>query len=221
MDETLVIVTADHSHTLSINGYQKKGSNILGIARESKIDNIPYTTLSYATGGPAGFQMEVGENGKIHRKDPSREDTTSYTYNQQAAILTGIFLLNIFHWTFSFIFLFSKIRWEHAWRSRCYGARYGTNGSSISKSPWTILCSSFDFLRSQIRSFSRKLKYLPNLNNKRFLRLYDYRLIVGALLLTTKVYSITKSKKKYNEREIHNKICAMIFFNRFIKWMCW
>lgn len=109
MDETLVIVTADHSHTLSINGYQKKGSNILGIARESKIDNIPYTTLSYATGGPAGFQMEVGENGKIHRKDPSREDTTSYTYNQQAAILTGIFLLNIFHWTCSFIFYFQKL----------------------------------------------------------------------------------------------------------------
>lgn len=61
-DETLMIVTSDHSHTLSINGYPQKGSNIFGIAGNSKMDNIPYTTLTYATGGPEGFQVTISSN---------------------------------------------------------------------------------------------------------------------------------------------------------------
>lgn len=60
----------------------------MGIARESKIDKVPYTTLTYATGGPNSFQMEINKDGEIQRKDPSKTDTTSYTYVQQAAIMT-------------------------------------------------------------------------------------------------------------------------------------
>lgn len=88
-DETLIIVTADHSHSLSINGYPKRGNDILGIALDSKMDKTPYTTLTYGTGGPASFQMEMDPNGQIRRKDPSKEDTTSYSYVQQAAVLTN------------------------------------------------------------------------------------------------------------------------------------
>lgn len=88
MDETLIIVTADHSHSLTINGYPKIGNDILGIAHESKFDETPYTTLTYGTGGPDSFQMEF-KDGKIRRADPSKQDTTSYNYVQQAAIQTN------------------------------------------------------------------------------------------------------------------------------------
>lgn len=57
MDESLIIVTADHSHSLSINGYPNRGQSIFGIAQKSKADGVPYTTLTYATGGADGFQV--------------------------------------------------------------------------------------------------------------------------------------------------------------------
>lgn len=83
-----MIVTADHSHTLSINGYPKRGNSILGIAQKSKIDTIPYTTLTYATGGPSGFQVDTDDFGKPIRRNPTKEDTTSYDYVQQVTVLT-------------------------------------------------------------------------------------------------------------------------------------
>lgn len=81
-----MIVTADHSHTLTINGYPKRGNDILGIASNSRYDGVPYTTLLYTTGGPDSFQVEINEDGKLKRKNPMKEDTTAYTYIQQAAV---------------------------------------------------------------------------------------------------------------------------------------
>lgn len=60
--ETLIVVTADHSHTLTISGYPKRGNPILG--KVVSVDwyrgtgdaegrdglDLPYTTLSYANG---------------------------------------------------------------------------------------------------------------------------------------------------------------------------
>lgn len=53
----------------------------------SKIDGVPYTTLTYATGGPRNYQYETTPGGNIQRKDPTNSNTTSYTYNQQAGIV--------------------------------------------------------------------------------------------------------------------------------------
>ena len=59
---TLIVVTADHSHTLTISGYAKRGNPILGTsvginwsgdgADQLSKDALgrPYTTLSYANG---------------------------------------------------------------------------------------------------------------------------------------------------------------------------
>ncbi|XP_071805917.1 alkaline phosphatase, tissue-nonspecific isozyme-like [Asterias amurensis] len=52
--ETLFIVTADHSHVLSIGGAADRGSPILGRGGLMN-DGLPFTTLSYAN-GPGGIE---------------------------------------------------------------------------------------------------------------------------------------------------------------------
>ncbi|XP_066597583.1 alkaline phosphatase-like [Prorops nasuta] len=86
-EDTLLIVTSDHSHSLAFNGYSDRGTSILGIAQRSKHDNTAYTTLSYSTGGPNNYAYEI-TNNKAVRVDPSRFDTNEFTYSQQAAIIT-------------------------------------------------------------------------------------------------------------------------------------
>lgn len=49
-DDTLIVVTSDHAHTMTMAGYPKRGENILGTSNKLAIDNKPYTTLSYANG---------------------------------------------------------------------------------------------------------------------------------------------------------------------------
>lgn len=62
LDETLVIVTADHSHAFFMQGYPARGNNILGLTRgvgdggeldkedSTDLNKKPYTTLGYANG---------------------------------------------------------------------------------------------------------------------------------------------------------------------------
>jgi len=62
LDETLILVTADHSHVLTIGGYPVRGNPVLGLVIENDssgearkepslaADGKPYTTLGYANG---------------------------------------------------------------------------------------------------------------------------------------------------------------------------
>lgn len=100
--ETLIIVTADHSHTLTISGEPKRGNPILGKALgngdEGKsndqplkaLDDRPYTTLNYIN-GPGAIAVRsatMNEAGKLdrERRDLSDVDTAKPDYLQQALI---------------------------------------------------------------------------------------------------------------------------------------
>lgn len=107
-EDTLIIVTADHSHVFTIAGYPTRGNPILGkvITNDGSGepeatpslagDNLPYTTLGYTNG--AGF----ADLGDVHdadarygvpvdagRKDISAVDTESAGYHQEALIPMG------------------------------------------------------------------------------------------------------------------------------------
>jgi alkaline phosphatase len=90
-EDTLIIVTADHSHTLTLAGYPARGNPILGkvaygpggLARAD--DGKPYTTLGYAngeTGCPPGEE-------DCARADLSDVDTTAKNFQQQALVFQG------------------------------------------------------------------------------------------------------------------------------------
>ncbi len=84
LEDTLVIVTADHSHGLVLSGYADRNAPVLGIAgdegsRVVGLDGKPYTTLMFAT-GPGG------PDGATGRSDPSTTDTSDPDYRQAAAV---------------------------------------------------------------------------------------------------------------------------------------
>lgn len=81
--DTLIIVTADHSHTFTLAGYPKRGNPILGWVRETGHHELakdslghPYTALSYANG--PGYRHE--------HDDEHYTDTTRADYQQIAAV---------------------------------------------------------------------------------------------------------------------------------------
>lgn len=100
LEETLIIVTADHSHVMTIAGYPKRGNDILGKvigtnSHEPTImeDGLPYTTLGYMNGrGMHDLGHETDANAvkkhplNLGRKDISNIDTTQPGYHQEALI---------------------------------------------------------------------------------------------------------------------------------------
>ncbi|EDV96436.1 membrane-bound alkaline phosphatase [Drosophila grimshawi] len=49
-EDTLIVVTSDHSHAFSLGGYQPRGSDIFGAAETPGTDGKSYLPLSYANG---------------------------------------------------------------------------------------------------------------------------------------------------------------------------
>lgn len=78
--DTLIVVTSDHSHTMTINGYPLRTQDILGVSDVNAKDNLPFTVLSYAN-GPGyynTFSKEVG------RRDISLDNLNDPEYSYLA-----------------------------------------------------------------------------------------------------------------------------------------
>lgn len=107
-EDTLIIVTADHSHVFTIAGYPTRGNPILGkvvtndgsgepeAAPSLAGDNLPYTTLGYTNGpgfadlgGVHDADARYGVPVDAGRKDISAVDTESAGYHQEALIPMG------------------------------------------------------------------------------------------------------------------------------------
>ncbi|XP_049957900.1 membrane-bound alkaline phosphatase-like [Schistocerca serialis cubense] len=58
--DTLIVVTADHAHTMSLSGYAARGNDIFGFAG-SDSESMPYQTLGYAN-GPQPY-LQTTEDG--------------------------------------------------------------------------------------------------------------------------------------------------------------
>lgn len=116
LNETLILVTADHSHPFNIVGYPTRGNPILGLVKSSTnkgsesdvhghaiaLDNKPYSTLGYAVGpkqrseeGDADIAVAtIPLAGGVH----SGEDVALYAIGPRSYLAGGVLEQNmIFH----------------------------------------------------------------------------------------------------------------------------
>ena len=125
--DTLILVTADHSHTLTISGYPRRGNPILGKVESETAPGAstegrhgaPYATLSYANG--PGWRERLPDLTEIDTEAPdfiqlaafptymrtragptlvethAGEDVAAYAQGLNAAALRGVIEQNLLH----------------------------------------------------------------------------------------------------------------------------
>ncbi|CAH1108438.1 unnamed protein product [Psylliodes chrysocephalus] len=111
-EDTLIVVTADHSHTMSFSGHAKRGTDVFGYAGIAD-DNNFYTILSYANGpgfrhGKKNKNRYVPSIHKLNDKDTKwpataplhsethgADDVSIYARGPWAHLFAGVLEQNI------------------------------------------------------------------------------------------------------------------------------
>ncbi|KAH8267724.1 hypothetical protein KR026_004175 [Drosophila bipectinata] len=131
-DETLILVTADHSHAVTFNGYALRGHDILGAANShEKNDPMMYETISYANG--PGYYDHLANDSRpqnssnmwmplklfteeeraaptyrhlaaVPRKDETHggEDVAVFAYGPGSSLIRGVFEQNYLAYVMSY-----------------------------------------------------------------------------------------------------------------------
>jgi len=99
--DTLIVVTADHEHSMALNGYCGRGSPILGLCMEPDPageahtgepvmanDGKPFTVAMYTNGASSIVVQAEGANGEfvVDRPDVTNEEAQDIDYTQQALV---------------------------------------------------------------------------------------------------------------------------------------
>ena len=86
LKDTLIVVTADHDHTMTFNGYSAKGNNILDLVKEGSdktikrdINGMAITTLAFGN----------GPNRKQVREDLTSAQVLDDNYLQETGVKLG------------------------------------------------------------------------------------------------------------------------------------
>ena len=124
-DETLILVTADHSHVFTIAGYPRRGNDILGLVVPPEgggegddaggdgptlaIDGKPYTTLGYANGPGAvtnraerpvpqtGIDAQPQATVPLYSETHAGEDVALYATGPGAERARGVIEQNVIY----------------------------------------------------------------------------------------------------------------------------
>ncbi|NXP24796.1 PPBT protein, partial [Scytalopus superciliaris] len=80
VQDTLSVVTADHSHVFTFGGYTPRGNPIFGLApMQSDVDRKPFTSILYGNG--PGYKIVAGERENVSAVDFAHAD-----YQAQSAV---------------------------------------------------------------------------------------------------------------------------------------
>ncbi|XP_053679673.1 membrane-bound alkaline phosphatase-like [Anopheles nili] len=73
-EDTLIVVTSDHSHSVSFSGYPTRGNDVFGTAGNGR-DGVPYMTISYANGPGYSKHIDVEAGARLDVRQMNRDNS--------------------------------------------------------------------------------------------------------------------------------------------------
>nr|BAG41972.1 alkaline phosphatase [Bombyx mandarina] len=124
-DESLVVVTADHTHVMSFNGYSPRGTDVLGTVRSLDSNRMPFMVLSYTNGPGAriqqnGVRPDVTTDanfGALRWRTHTDVPLDSETHGGDDVT---VFAWGVHHWMFSGLYEQTHVPHRMAWAA-CMG----------------------------------------------------------------------------------------------------